>query len=373
MKGKKFFFMTLIVLVIIGVQFSCQETTDNDNTEKGTEELRVLAWVGYEEKEIVEPFEKEFGIKVYTETFTGADKMFVKITKAPDAYDVVVIDPEYIAKLHRVNLLTPLDPGLFNFNDYIEPFKKFPLCWIDGKMYTVLIRYGVNAIVYNTEKLTAEEVSTYEILWSQKVKGKVGIWDWYLPNMGVFSLAAGFDPPYTLNDSQFEALSKRLNLLRPQVKAIMGSFSDVNAALARGDIWVVPALGEHTAAILSEQGHPIDWIVPKEGAIMWIETLGIPPKASNRAGAIKYIQYFQRPEVQAKLTWRRAYRSNIPNAKAIDLLSPKQQDALKVHNRDEATTLVQSINVRHLPTDPRGNLMESKWQTEWQKFKARNF
>jgi len=370
-KEKKFFSLVVVVIVIIILHNFCQKSSDT--SKKGMGELRVLAWVGYEEEEIVKPFEKEFGIKVFTETFTGADKMFVKITKARDAYDVVVIDPEYIEKLYRANLLTPLDPKQFNFDNYIEPLKKFPLCWIEGKMYTVLIRYGVNAIVYNTEKLTAEEVSSYEILWSPKVKGKVGIWDWYLPNMGVLSLAAGFTPPYTLNDSQFGELKKRLDLLRPQVKAIMGSFSDVNAALARGDIWVVPALGEHTAAVLSEQGYPIDWVVPKEGAIMWIETLGIPPKAANRTGAIKYIQYFQRPEVQAKMTWRRAYRSNIPNVKAIEILSPKQQDALKVHNGNEATALVRSINVRRLPIDPQGNLMESKWQMEWQNFKARNY
>ena len=50
---------------------------------------------------------------------------------------------------------------------------------------------------------------------------------------------------------------------------------------------------------------------------MWIETLGIPPKAKNRKAAIDYIRYIQRPEVQAKLTWRRAYRSNIPNVDGI--------------------------------------------------------
>jgi spermidine/putrescine transport system substrate-binding protein len=336
----------------------------------GAGTLRVLAWVGYEEPEIVEPFQKEFGVKVQTETFTGADKMFAKLSQSPDAYDVVVIDPEYIAKLHNAGLLSELDPKDFDFSDYIEPLRHFPLCYIDGKLYTVLIRFGVNALVYNTEKLSKEEVGSYEVLWSPKVQGKVGIWDWYLPNMGVLSLAVGLNPPYDGTEAHLAKLSGRMTALRPGVKAIMGSFSDINAAFARGDIWVAPALGEHTAAVLAEQGHPIDWIVPKEGGIMWIETLGIPPKAANRDVALKYIKYMQRPEVQAKLTWRRAYRSNIPSVKGIALLTKQQQDALKVHNGDEATALVRSIYIRRLPEDGAGKSQEDAWQAEWQRFKA---
>ncbi len=336
----------------------------------GAKELRVLAWVGYEEPEIVKPFEKESGVKVLTETFTGADKMFAKLTQAPDAYDVVVIDPEYIQKLHAAGLLTPLDERSFDFSDYIPPMKKFPLCWIDGKLQAVLIRYGINALVYNTEKLTPQDVSSYSVLWSPKVQGRVGMWDWYLPSMGVLSLAAGFNPPYTLGDDQFKALDQKLKALRPQVRAVMPSFSDINAALARGDVWVVPALGEHTAAVLSEQGLPISWTIPKEGGIMWIETLGIPPQAKNRETAIRYIQYMQRPEVQALLTWRRAYRSNIPSIKGIGLLTAKQKDALKVHNAEEATALVNSVHVRMLPTNLAGKTTEQEWQAAWQRFKG---
>lgn len=361
-----------LAIVIVLVMRMSPEQKPGPAEPKLEGEVRVLAWVGYDEAEIVKPFEEEFGIRVRTETFVGGDKMFAKLSQSPDAFDVVVIDPEYIEKLHKVNLLTPLDPSDFAFDDYIEPLKKFPLCWIDGKLYSVLVRYGINALVYNTEKLTREEVSSYEVLWSPKVKGKVAIWDWYLPNMGLISLMEGFSPPYSLDEQQFSKVDARLQSLRPQVKAVLGSFSDINAALARGDVWVVPAHGEHTAAVLAEEGHPIDWVIPKEGGIMWIETLGIPPQAKNRAAAIEYIKYMQRPETQAKLTWRRAYRSNIPSAKAIALLSTQQQDALKVHNADEGAALVNAVQVRRLPEDKAGASTEKMWQASWSRFKAGN-
>jgi spermidine/putrescine transport system substrate-binding protein len=342
----------------------------SQSKENAPSELRVLAWVGYDEPEIIEPFQTEFKVKVSTETFSGADRMFAKITSSPDAYDLVVIDPEYIEKLYKVGLLSPLDPKDFDFSHYIPALQYFPLCSIDGKLYTVLVRFGVNGLVYNTTKLSPDEVTSYRVLWSPKLKGRVGIWDWYLPNMGVLSLASGFSDPYHLDRSQTSTLNKTLASLRPQVRAVMGTFAEVNAAFARGDIWAVPALGEHTAAVLAEQGQPIAWTIPKEGAIMWIETLGIPQKSKNRKAAIDYIRYIQRPDVQAKLTWRRAYRSNIPNVDGIALLTAQQKDLLHVHDGAEADALVRKLQVRRLPTNSSGDSIETVWQTEWQNFKA---
>lgn len=357
-----------VILLAIAILLSFHHPSTSPNEENRT--LRLLSWAGYDEPEIIQPFEKETGVKVLTENFTSGDNMFTKVTKSPEAWDLVVIDPEYISKLHSADLISELNPKDFDFSHYAEPLKHFPLCWIDGKLYATLVRFGVNGIVYNRQKLSAQDVSSYDVLWSPKLKGKVGLWDWYLPNMGILSLSKGFNPPYKLDESQFSALRQHLDSLRPQVNAVFGSFSDINSAFARGDIWIAPALGEHTAAILSEQGYPIDWTIPKEGAIMWIETVGILKKATNRQDAVRFIQYLQRPEVQAKLTWRKAYRSNIPNTAAISLLTPQQQNALKVHNPEEANALVRSLHVRNLPTNERGATTESTWQSAWQDFKS---
>jgi spermidine/putrescine transport system substrate-binding protein len=365
----KFLIPILLVIIALVVFFVIKYNSNDD----APQELRVLAWVGYEEEDLIKPFEKEFNIEVKTETFVGGDKMFAKITQNPDAYDIVVIDPEYIEKLHNAKLLSELNKEDFQFDGYLDKFKDFELCSIEGKFYAVLIRYGVNALVYNTEKLSKEDVSSYSILWNEKVKGKVGIWDWYLPNMGVYSIANGYNSnnPYVLTPNQLKDLGRKMDSLKQNVSGVMGGFSDINQAFVRGDIWVAPALGEHTAAVLAADGHPIDWSIPKEGAVMWIETLGIPPTAKNRKGAINYIKYMQRPEVQAKLTWRNAYRSNIPSIDGINLLESYKQNILKVHNAKEGNKLVNSLYVRLLPTDTIGSLVEKEWQEVWQDFKSK--
>jgi len=329
-------------------------------------ELNLLAWTGYEEKSMIEPFERKYNVKVNYKTFVGGDQMFALFTQSEGVYDVVVVDPEYIEKLHAAGRLAELDPDDYSFNDYFEPFKIFPLSWIDGKLYAVLVRFGSNGLVYNTKYISSEDVKSYEILWDPKVKGKVGIWDWYLPSMGVLSKSMNNSNPYEISDEQFSALNDKMKSLRPQVAAIHPTPPEMLSALASEQTWIVPAAGEWVAAILQQQGNPIDWSVPREGGVMWIETLVIANDAPHPDVAKQYIQWMQTPEAQALLTQREAYNSNVPNKRAYELLTEKQRNTLKVHDEEAAVALINRLSVRRLPV----NQPEKDWQDAWQDFKA---
>jgi spermidine/putrescine transport system substrate-binding protein len=338
----------LVIVVLVGVWLATRP--DNGRSRK---ELNLLCWTGYEERDMLEPFEKEYGVKVNYKTFVGGDEMFALFTQSKGQYDVVVVDPEYIAKLHAAGRLAELRPSDYNFADYFEPFQHFPLCWIDDKLFAVLIRFGANGLVYNSRHLTADDVRSYKILWNPKVKGKVGIWDWYLPSMGVLSRSLGNDKPYDIDEEQFAALERRLFALRPQVAAIHPQPSEMLAALANEQTWIVPAGGEWVASLLEQQGKPIDWTIPEEGGIMWVETLVIANDAPHPEAAKLYIQWMQTPKAQALLSQRKAYNSNVPNEKAYELLTPEQRDTLKVHDAKEALALINRLSVRRLPVNQR--------------------
>jgi spermidine/putrescine transport system substrate-binding protein len=312
------------------------------------------------------PFEKTFNVKVNYKTFVGGDQMFALLTQSKGQYDAVVVDPEYVEKLHAAGRLSELTQSDYKFDDYFQPFQRFPLCWINDKLYAILVRFGSNGLVYNTNHVTAEEAKSYKILWDQKVKDRVGIWDWYLPSMGVLSCSMGNKEPYAITDAQFGALKQRMMELRPQVKAIHPKPPEMIAALANEETWIVPGIGEWIAAILKQQGKPIGWTVPDEGGVMWVETLVIPNDAPHPDAAKQYIQWMQTPEAQALLTQRDAYQSNVPNKKAYDILTSPQKDTLKVHNEQEALELINKLSVRRLPV----NQTEKQWQDTWQQFKS---
>jgi len=249
----------IVILVVVVVLAAIGGGLAYYFTRPGERVLNVLAWVGYDEPDMVKPFEGKYNVKLNVKTFVGGDQMFALLTESRNTYDVVVVDPEYIAKLHAVGRLSPLKESDYDFTNYFEPFENYPGTKIDGKLYAVVVRFGANALVYNSKYLTEEDVKSYDILWDPKIEGKVGIWGWYLPTMGTVSKAMGHEKPYELTEEQFEALKQRMMELRPQVAAIHDTPPEVLSALANEETWIVPAAGESWAAALRLQGKPISW------------------------------------------------------------------------------------------------------------------
>lgn len=204
-------FLISILLLIISFANSCGKK------EEKTHEVRLLAWVGYDEADLVAPFEKETGIKVETKTFLGGSQMFSFLKNDPQAFDVVVLDPEYIQRVYDEGLLEKLDPKNYDFSGYFPIFlKNNKHIWINEELYAVPVRFGIIGLLYNVDRVIAEEMRSYQSLWNPKYKGKIAMIDLYQPNIGVVSLKMkrnGADP-YNLSNTEFDELQKSFCLLR---------------------------------------------------------------------------------------------------------------------------------------------------------------
>ena len=219
-------FVALVVLLLPFGRVEAQERV-----------LNLLSWVGYEEPSMINVFEDKYDVKVNAKTYVGGDQMFTLFTQSQGLYDVIVVDPEFLPKLHAAGRIVKLNRDDYDFSDYFAPFKKFPFTEYDGDLFAVPIRFGSNGLVYNTNYLSKEDVKSYKILWDPKVKGRVGIWDWYLPSMGVLSRAVGNRMPYDISDDQFAKLEKATLDLRGQVAAIHpSSAGDAECAGERRDL-----------------------------------------------------------------------------------------------------------------------------------------
>lgn len=330
------------------------------------ENLRLLAWVGYEEEDFIHRFEEEFGINVSVKTYVGGDQMYSIFTQEPNGYDVVVMDPEYIVKLQREGLLRELDPSLADTNNYFQAFREFPPTTIDGGLYGVVVRFGSCGLVFNTKFISAGEAESYEVLFDPRLKGRVGIWDWYLPSMGCVARSLGYTQPYSIGDDGIQRVQSRLRRLRGQVAAIYSTPAAITQGLRNEDVWIVPAVGEWIAVGLAEEGLPVAWSLPREGGIMWIEALGIPSGAKNLNAAASFIRWAQRPTVQAALMKRRAYQSQAPCPLSYNSLAPDERSLRKAESEEAVERLLSRLSVRELPTSP----SEDVWQEIWEGFKA---
>lgn len=330
------------------------------------ETLHFLCWAGVDDPALLEAFEKDTGISIQFKTFVGADAMYSLLTNSKNQYDVAMAGQEYIGKLYADGRLAILDPADYDLRQYIPTFQKLPVCYAKDNMIALPIEFGANGLAYNTSVISASEASSYAILMSDKVKGKVGVWDRYLPIMGVLSKSLGNEAPYDISDEKFMALKKHLLALRQQLSVIAPNFPVLIDSLARGETVVVPGGALFFAVTLQGQGIPIDWIIPKEGGIMWLDSLVILNDAPHPNLAKRFLQWMCTPKAQAMLAGKKAFAASVPNAAAYPLMHPELRKLLKMENGEEAEALAKKLVVRTLPVQQN----EKTWQNAWDVFKA---
>jgi spermidine/putrescine transport system substrate-binding protein len=353
-----------IIMILAIILTGC---TGNQQTNSVNDELNIVAWIGYDEESLIKPFEDKYDVKVNVKTAVGDPNVVSLLEQSPNNYDLIIVGPETVPKLYAKGLLEPIDESKYPVDKFIEPLNKFPFIEIEGNTYAIPVRWGSNGLLYNPKYLTEDDVQSYAILWDEKVKGKVGIWDYYIPSMGVISRYTGNEKAHDISDEKLADLAETLYTLKPQVRTILASGADVHTALANEEVWIVPGGGEWNVAVLQEQGHDIAWTVPKEGGLMWAESVSVVKDAKNKELAEKFIEYITSPEGQAIVAWREAYIGIPAHKEAFVKLTEEQQDIMQAHNAIEAQELASQVTVRSLPIQQE----EQEWLDIWQDFKSR--
>ncbi len=346
-------------------------TLPRKSNAQSQETINLLSWPGHGAQDVIGPFEEATGYKVQAKEYTGGEEMIALLQSSPPGtFDVVLSDAEYIHQLQQAGLIDELDPGDYPLDDYWPEFQKFPSHWVDDKLYSVMVDYGFLGMVYNTEKLTREEVDSYAVMWESKVEGRVGMYDWYLPNMMCLSLYQGNRPPHDIDDKTFEDLKKMLFSLSGQMSGI-GVWSSVFSQLTNEESWVMPGVGAWAALLLENDGVPIKAVVPKEGGLQWTESLSIPSSSQKKDLAVKLIQYLTSPEGQVREATKSAYWASIPNKEGWKLLNETMPEAAErlEHRFDKRNVMDEfkegKIHIRNIPAQQD----IEDWNEAWTEFK----
>lgn len=334
--------------------------------------LTWLTYPGHGAPEVVAPFEEKYGVKIVSKEYSGGERLLALIHGSPaGTFDVVLSDEAYVNELKQADFIEPMNPADYPIADFWPEFQKFPLHWIDDQLYTVMTSWGINGLAYNADQLTADDASSYAIMWDEKIKGKVGMRDWYLPCMGCISAYLGNKRPYTLDDAQFTKLKETVFSLKPQVAGFW-DFAAVFDSFANGGAMVVPGTGEWMVGLLQRDGKNIRASVPKEGAIIWTESASIVKGTQKQELAKEFIRYLVSPEGQRRLMLKSSYMASGPSKPAWELLNKENLKEAQMINMDlSAPNLLDDykagrILLRELPT---GQTSED-WQDVWTEFQS---
>jgi spermidine/putrescine transport system substrate-binding protein len=281
----------------------------------------ALPAYGHAEPDIVAEFEAQNNCKIKPKYYTGGDNMLALIAQSPiGTYDLILSDAEYVPQLQKAGYIEKLNPKDYPFDDFFPEFQKFPGHWQGGELYSLITRFGFLGVSYNTEAVSEKKARSYKVFWDPAYKGKVGHFDWYLPNMGQISLLNGNREPFNLNSNEFAKLKSVAKTLRPQAAGFFdygGTFS----GLKSGQLQLVGGIGDWITGVLKKSGAKVDSVVPEEGGLQWTESFCIGKNSRNHELAKKFLQYISSPKGQSKSARMVAYPAMIPNKKGWEMLN----------------------------------------------------
>jgi len=339
-------------------------------------ELKMLAWYGHGEPDVVSEFEAQHNVKFKPKYYAGGDNMLALIAQSPPGtYDIILSDAEFVEQLNDAGYVEELDPNDYPFDDFLlDDFKKFPGHWRNGKLFSVMRGFGFLGVSYNKEKVTAKEAMSYKCFWEPKLKGKVGHFDWHLPTLGMMSLHNGNTKPgpFDISAAAWNKVKETTISLHPQV----GGFFDYGGtfnSLKNAEMWAMCGIGDWITGVLERDGAPVTSMVPKEGGIQFTESYSIG-KGSKRAELVKkFIQYMLSPPGQVRSTRMKAYptfcvtHSGVKALQKADMKEAKRTGQIEGVPNNPITLIKEGrIHYRGLP------LQQSleEWNDFWSEYKS---
>lgn len=292
-------------------------------------ELNMLAWYGHAEPDIVEEFEALHNVKFKPKYYAGGDNMLALIAQSPPGtYDLILSDAEFVHQLNAAGYIEALDANDYPLDDLFTEYDNFPGHWDDGKLFSVILRFGYLGVSFNTEVISYDEAMDYNVLWNDKLAGKVGHFDWHLPNLGCLSLRDGNNTPgpFDLNAAQWQKLQETTLSLKPQVGGYFdygGTFS----SLKNGEVHAMCGIGDWITGVLKKDGAPVDSVVPKQGGIQWTESFSIGKGSEKQDIAKTFIQYMTSGPGQVRSAQMAAYPGMLPYMegwKALNEAAPEE-------------------------------------------------
>ena len=268
------------------------------------------------DEKTLEEFEKEYGIKVNMDTFDDMEAMYQKVKSGGVKYDVVLVSDALMPRMINEGLIQELNKeNIPNISQMDENYMDLDMD--KGNKYSVPYMFGTVGLIYNKD-VVDENVDSWDILWNEKYKNKVFMFDTYRDTLGAALKKLG----YSLNSTNEKEIEEAKNLLLEQREKMNPIYGVDNGTT------MIPAGETDINMIWSGEGLNLQaenpnlvYVVPKEGANFWIDSLCIPTNAQNIDGAEKFINFVSDKESALRIADEIGYTT--PNKEA-QLMQPEE-------------------------------------------------
>ena len=254
----------------------------------------VYNWGEYIDPDILDMFEKETGIQVIYDEFDTNETMYPKVEAGASNYDVVCPSDYMIQKMIDNDLLQELNwDNIPNARanigaQYYEQSEAFD----PGNRYAVPYCWGTVGILYN-KTMVDEPVTSWSILWNEKYADSILMQDSVrdLFMVGLKSLG------YSMNSTDEKELNEAKELLIQQKPLVQAYVIDQVRDKMIGNEAALGVIYSGEAIFTQRENPDLEYVIPKEGTNVWIDSWVIPKNAENVENAEKFIDFMCRGDI----------------------------------------------------------------------------
>lgn len=255
--------------------------------------ITVLNWQGYgtDEAWALKAFTAKTGIEVVHDYFSSEPEMLTKLRTNPGAYDVVLINSARVQAAATEGLIAPIDFSKLPNSAGLSPeLKQNPNLVMDGKTYGNAWLWGLTALAV-TEG--SPKPDSYAALGDPSHKGRVALFDDAVTGVAIGALLTGQD---INKPTDLGVIKDKLKAFKSNVKMLWSSEDQWNKSFAAKEFDL--SIFWSGASVRSKRNAhlPVDFVVPKEGGIGWLDSLTIPVTSTNQDAGLAFINYMIDPD-----------------------------------------------------------------------------
>ena len=258
-----------------------------------TEQVIVYNWGEYIDPVVLEMFTEETGIEVIYDEYETNETMYPKVANGAAEYDIVcpsdymiqkMIDNDLLAEINFDNVpnLKNIDPNYMIQSQEFDPENK----------YSVPYCVGTVGILYN-KTMVDEPIDSWDVLWDERYADNILMQDSVRDAFMVSLKRLG----YSMNSMDAKELEKAKNDLIAQKPLTQAYVVDQVRDKMIGNEAAIGVIYSGEAIYTQKENPDLEYVIPKEGTNVWIDSWCILKDAPNKENAEAFINFLCRPDI----------------------------------------------------------------------------
>jgi spermidine/putrescine transport system substrate-binding protein len=300
------------ILLIVSVLFSAAACAGGGG---GKTVVQFLNWGDYIDMDVIARFESENpDIQINMTTVPSNEEMYIVATTQGSDVDVVVPSDYMVERLAAEGKLASLQTDKMENYRYVSDFSD-QYQFGGSKEYAVPYAWGTFGILYNT-KMVSDPVDSWSILWNEKYKGKIFMYDSIRDTLGIALIRLG----YSMNSRSEQELDAAADLLIEQKPLVLAyGTDDIRMSMINGSAALATVYAGDAVYCMADNPD-LKFVLPLEGANIFVDNLCIMKDTDVYDASLTFIDFLCKPEIAAKNSEYTGYST--PVADALQYMDP---------------------------------------------------